>query len=302
MFLSGEESAIPRESSTSGGMQWPGDSQRSAEAHLHACLLNLKCCVVWSVSKAQSLAPASLQGVVTVKPVLSLCRCPSILAMDVMLSHNGRKRPRKTRWDRTCAGLISILGGSILGIFTGNADSHFDSECSKARELRTLEMLIFYPIQWLFASMEGVDGDAEILASFQMIFIIVSGSLFWRFLKYLAKVAAESPGGFPPSPGFPEESPAKELWFLGRLATFQVILFISVALAFVLFQDFKTNLHVLCFVCLFLGCEESAVPRESSTSSGMQWPGDSLPSAEAHLPGWCRVWGKWGKLKKYEKK
>ena len=37
MFLSRQESAMSRESSTSSGMHWPGDSQRSAEAHLRAC-------------------------------------------------------------------------------------------------------------------------------------------------------------------------------------------------------------------------------------------------------------------------
>ena len=60
----------------------------------------------------------------------------------------------------------------------------------------------------------------------------------FRFLKYFAKVAAASPVGFPPSPGFPEESPAKELWHSGgiwwycRLITYSIIQLCS---AFVMF-------------------------------------------------------------------
>ena len=40
-------------------------------------------------------------------------------------------------------------------------------------------------------------------------------------------------------------------------------------------------------VCVFFGfcglysCQESTLPKETSTPSGMQWPGSALPSAEA---------------------
>ena len=40
-------------------------------------------------------------------------------------------------------------------------------------------------------------------------------------------------------------------------------------------------------VCAFFGfcglysCQESTLPKETSTPSGMQWPGSALPSAEA---------------------
>ena len=33
--------------------------------------------------------------------------------------------------------------------------------------------------------------------------------------------------------------------------------------------------------CGLYSCQESTLPKETSTPSGMQWPGNALPSAEA---------------------
>ena len=34
-------------------------------------------------------------------------------------------------------------------------------------------------------------------------------------------------------------------------------------------------------LCGLYSCQESTLPKETSTPSGMQWPGSALPSAEA---------------------
>ena len=119
-------------------------------------------------------------------------------------------------------------------------------------------------------------------------------------IVFSVKVTAESSIGFPPSPGFPESSAAKELSGLddvlscsfmfcllsgchrqpfGRaLAT--LARFLCGILLGMWFCEFVT-------VCVFFGfcglysCQESTLPKETSTPSGMQWPGSALPSAEA---------------------
>ena len=117
------------------------------------------------------------------------------------------------------------------------------------------------------------------------------------------KVTAESSTGFPPSPGFPESSAAKELSGLddvlscsfmfcllsgchrqpfGRaLAT--LARFLCGILLGMWFCGFVSLLLFARFFgsCGLYSCQESTLPKETSTPSGMQWPGSALPSAEA---------------------
>ena len=126
---------------------------------------------------------------------------------------------------------------------------------------------------------------------------------FWYYYAHaprLPKVTAESSTGFPPSPWFPESSAAKELlglddvlscsvmfcllsgchrqpfgWALATLARFLFGILLGTW-----FCEFVTVCVSFGF-CVLYSCQESTLPEETSTPSGMQWPGSALTRAEA---------------------
>ena len=123
----------------------------------------------------------------------------------------------------------------------------------------------------------------------------IASILLALIVFFSVKVTAESSIGFPPSPGFPESSAAKELSGLDDVLSIYFLVvtgnlsdehwlhwlgFLCGILLGMWFCEFVT-------VCVFFGfcglysCQESTLPKETSTPSGMQWPGSALPSAEA---------------------